>query len=103
LHLCLLTLRGQFLSVLLRYMPSDEATADRADYRVMAGVVPRHSAHDCSFQATRRVRRAGHCRTECHCCKRSFDKTRFHLKSTVLLRLPNVVWFVFYFNSRASA
>lgn len=80
LHPGLLTLRGLFFGMFLRHMPPDDAAADRADDRVMPGIMTRHPAYDRAFQTTRRVRRAGHCRSECRRCEGGFDITRFHLK-----------------------
>jgi hypothetical protein len=105
LHSCfLLTLRGLFLSVLFGHMTANQTAANRADHRVVPRIMSRHSAYYCAFHATGRVRRADHCRGECHRRKSGFDVTSFHLKSTVLLRGAKVVPFeVFSIDSTAIA
>jgi hypothetical protein len=80
LHLRLLTLYGLLLGVFLSHMPSYDASAHGADYRVVAGVMSRDAAHDCALEAARGVRRAGHRASDCHCGESHFNKTSFHLK-----------------------
>ncbi|SIT49197.1 exported hypothetical protein [Paraburkholderia ribeironis] len=80
MHFCLLTLGGLFLSVFFGHMPSHQTAADRADHRVVPGVMPRDSADDRSLHAPGRVRRADHCRRECYCREGGSYISSFHLK-----------------------
>lgn len=75
-----LSRRLLFFGVLFGHMPSDDTAADRADHRMMSRVVPGDAAHYRSFQATSRVRGAGHCQRDRHCPEGGPNKTSFHCK-----------------------
>jgi len=77
----LLALRGLlFFCMLFGHMPPDQAAADRADHRVMSGIVSRHSTYYRPLHAAGRVCRADRCRSKRHRREGGSHVTSFHLK-----------------------
>ncbi len=73
-----LSRRLLLLGMLFSHMPSDDTAADCADHRMMTRIVPGDATYNRSFQATGRVRGAGHCQRDCHCPEGGPNKVSFH-------------------------
>jgi hypothetical protein len=88
--LCRRTLRCLLLCVLFREMVTDNASAYRADHRMMTRVMTGDATNDSALKAARSVCRADGCEKEC-CCGQPEFASSFHVVFTHVLK-SNPSW-----------